>query len=432
MRLHAVLVASLLAAGCSPGEAPAGPRPTAKRTEGSADETKTADDSTSGACRIERVATLARTLEETEPRARAQRVALELGKACTLPSFATLKLAVATGFAGGGEQAPPRPDPSEWKQAYERACPGSHEVVTSIAHSEQEGRAAKLFDGCNFGRYDIVEREVFAARASASPLPFILFQWLVDQGVEGDAARTIARALELLDRRHRSAVRRDAGIEVPRVSTTLDPVPRWSKVEVSMDALRVGTENLARLDQGRLAPSEVTDHRIGRMHAALGSMNNRPDDVGLTLIVDGRVPFVTLADVLHTVAEAGLERVGVVAETGVYQYAMAPLRVVRAGERRSETPTVTVEIDDRGFMLTAAESPEAAPVRTEDHAAASLIAKLDAHRDALSASPRVTIVPRDEITTEALVQALVALRPVLCAGDECSIPDVELGRGWLP
>lgn len=429
MRYRLVAAAWLLV-GCPSEPEPTEPKPAASKPSGAQ---KPPEPKKAAACDRDRIKALASKLDDGGPRTRAATVAMSLGKACTLPGFVSMKLAVATGFAYTDETKPPRPDASQWKQAYERACPGSHEVVTSVAHSEQEGRAAKLFDGCDFGRFDIVEREVFAARPSASPLPFIVFQWLVDDGVEAAYARSIGRALELLDRRHRGVVRRDSGIEVPQADASLPAVPRWPKLEVSPSAVRLGNKNLARLDAGRLDPAAVVAHTVTALSQALDSNNNRPEDAGLLLVADARTPFATMADVLHTAQGKGLDRFALVADTGVYQYGSVPIRVMAPRKRGAVPPTVRIEIDEGGFAITHSTTLEAAPERIEGHAVASLTAKLDAHLDGSSTSPRVTLVPHAAVTLDTVARTIAALRTLQCPdGNECSIPILELSRAWLP
>ncbi|MEZ4429312.1 MAG: hypothetical protein R3A51_16685 [Nannocystaceae bacterium] len=309
-----------------------------------------------GACDAGKVEELVTRLDAADPHDRPDLIVEGWSRACEVPKALEFMFTLAGEREGVDERAVLRgPDAAALEQRrvlLARVCPDAEEVLTRAASLRARERAATLFDGCALGRFGIMPREEYARHTIASPLPWIGYQWLLDQGVAAASARSMVHALLLLERREFGAVALPRYLSLAPGDVTLPPPANANAVFVTPEHILYDLRG-RREQRVTIEPSMVRGELIRPLYDALDEAASfaaaldpeDPDARRLTVYADQRAPFGVVASVLHTAARAGLQPWSLAVERAPFD-----VGVIEASPWTEGGARRLVDIDARGAV----------------------------------------------------------------------------------
>ncbi|MCR9165340.1 MAG: TonB family protein [Nannocystaceae bacterium] len=423
-RLGHLLVASLFVVGCGAATSDSAD----KATEGPREGTRSASAAVRpSACRLDGVATLARSLESAGPRARRTLVATGLPESCDLPE-AFDAFFVSTATARGDEALAAKAARSEIAMLAS-ICEHGDEVTRALVELPPPKRAPAMFDRCGFGRLGLADREAWLRSGATSGMPFVALHWLREQGVPERDAKPIADAMWLRAR----AVWGSPGQRIPVLGGTLPPVPLHAiEVAVTPEEVRVAGASVLELAKGALPEGEAGEDATKTLRdALLAELEASPQDeeTPMVLVVDERIPIATLLRVDAMMREAG-PSAGIVAQTEPLAFGLIAFETT---EHRS-LGTPALEIDAKGFELTPPSG--GAKQRIGDGAQTPydfelLAARAEERAGSGDAPTAVVVRPDHDVSAGVLLNALHRLRGERCSDDptRCWFEQIQVQTG---
>ncbi len=309
-------VAAFLLGGCDPAPANS---PTVAAEEGTpTNEAEAAAESK--ACDPAKVAALAEALGGA-----GQDVGVQLGKACAVPSELAAFLA-RTGPDADGTEAAPQGAAGEFPK-FSSVCEGAEKILSALPELPEAERMAAMYDRCKLERLGIMDRAKWLAGQPTSRTPWTAYSWLVDQGVDEAAAKTVVQALLRRDAKRWEA----PGQTLARVEHPLPLPPRRGvTLVVTPGAMMIDGRDVVKLDKGMVASADKAEadklgaHFVGPLFDVLAEEADRRKettkaagtswDKTLVIVADAQTPHPTLADILASAAKAEFSRYALVVE----------------------------------------------------------------------------------------------------------------------
>jgi len=389
-----------------------------------------------GQCNASDLTTLTQALASADLRTHPDVVSRGLADACLMPPF-------LVHYFEQAHQPTPVDSPiasadlPAYQVVLQNACPGAQKVLASMKATVPAYRTTKIFDGCQLDRFGLVDRDRYLARRPSSVLPFVAYQWLLDQGLEEQTARPIAQAVELFDRREFGPFESLPGLQLTALTTPAEPVSAEPQIYLSRTELRYDGKTLATLDGGHLAGTGLM--RIDALADALAEpakkaralveSRNKVWEGRVIVIADTETPSQTLMSVLFTAVQAGYPRSALAVQSGTFEWGVVPL--ARTPAIPTTDPDLRVHVDPGGFEVSPANAktpPERVGVRAAvGHNAwdyEALTERARAHHEAHPAT-RALLVVDDDTPVGVVVRATAAVRS--CASkDDCVLPEVAV------
>lgn len=202
---------------------------------------------------------------------------------------------------------------------FARACPAAPELHAEPISPEQ------LYDRCDFGRLQIIEREEYRLHTRPDPLLWTLHPWLIENGVTEAAARIITLA------RLRAELEWFGGIPNLRVPTINfgDPLSPGPAVLISTHELGLEHGATVPLEHGQL----IGEHREGMVIMPLydelelqtekakqiAEASGRAWEPELLLAADPSTPYPTIERVAFTARLLGYSRLELIVEPRLFE-----------------------------------------------------------------------------------------------------------------
>lgn len=212
---------------------------------------------------------------------------------------------------------------------FARVCPAARELGDEIYVLAPE----YLYGSCDFGRLHIVERDEYRLHARPDPFAWMLYQWLIENGLTTAQAQVIARAylraqLDWPDRL--------ADLRLPSIEAKQQPPQHISLVQISPSAVSHNGHSIVQLVDGELADQANTGRIIPSLFDTLEptariSKGLHEAFVGgwwsgeLMIAADPRTPFSTFERVAYTAERAGYQRLALIVEPRLFDYRVIPL-----------------------------------------------------------------------------------------------------------
>ncbi len=396
-----------------------------------------------GHCNSRDLTTLTQALASADLRTHPDVVSRGLADACQMPPFLVHYFEMAHQPKRAGSPIASADLPA-YQVVLQNACPNAQRVMASMKATVPAYRTTKIFDGCQLDRFGLVDRDRYLARRPSSVLPFVTYQWLLDQGIEQQTARPIAQAVELFDRQEFGPFESVPGLQLPRLTTPADPISVEPTLYLSPNELRYDGKSLATLEGGRLATG--SSPRIdaladalaepAKKARALAESRNKVWDGRVVVVADAQTPSKTMVSVLFTAVQAGYPRSALAVESGTFEWGVVPL----AGPTTTPTtaPELQVHIESAGFEISVADSTAPAGLvglgTAKGHDAWNYDALAQAARDHRQAHPTAhsaTLMADDDIPIGVLVRSIAAVRGCTSKND-CVLPDVAVASAPAP
>ncbi len=337
------------------------------------------------------------------------------------------------------------------------ACADFNTIMAEAAKLPAAERAQRIFAGCDFQRFGVVEEADAPAEYVGGLLVFAFHQWMLDEGIEGDTARALSRALFARQAFGFAVEGLPAGFEMPVLGGPLVEV--LGPVQVTTSDIRFEDREVTALETGGQLPASA--QRNGVIMGLVGDLGMAAEQrrmlaegrggrvEPLMLLVDARTPFATLADVIHTAQRAdGAEdaRYALVAArdqgfglTAIQVRAWAMARRIEGGVLPSRPRTydpeanpfddnppkrvafLAIELTKEGLSVSAPGHDETREAfgydevaKVETHARALLTAEDRAQTVVLSAAPDVPVSRIIEVLDLAAGSECSGERPTAC------------------
>lgn len=307
---------------------------------------------------------LAQSLARAEPTARVQMLSERFSLVCQAPDEIAAFVRAGPPAEQGG--AIPAPD---WA-ALTEVCDDADAIVEQLTAAHGSDRAALMFDRCNFDRFGLTDAAGWLEGDPTSPIPFLAYQWLLDQAVANEDAKTLASAMLLRDR-----TRWDRpDVDVPTLDQALPRIPDGVVVYVTPTSIVVNDAVVGKIDGGRVAADSLRHSRVAALFDALAHEaearrraaegRGQAWDGQLVIVADARIPHETLNHVMYTAVGATFHRYALVAKRDAVTFGAVPVSPpkVVAGENRNPGPHLDVLVTADGFRVTSSDATRAAHV----------------------------------------------------------------------
>lgn len=394
-------------------------------------------DGTEG-CDQEKLRSLVEVLEAATPRRRGELVGRHLPDACELPGYLKYYFEVTSPAPDQRRIATTGPV-AEQRAALRHMCPGADEVMKGVSRAAADERAALLFDGCELGRFGLVERARFV-RGRGSPTPFLANQWMLDRGIDPEVARLVARALVTHDAQAMSPLMLPSQLEPPAVDHDLAEIPSGIAIYVARDGIVVDDQRVVGLDGGSLDPADVHSHVVRPLYEVLAEEADKSTMMAeshgedweaiAVVVADDYTPFSTMVDVYHTASRARFRRWSLVAVTPIGGYGAVPMDEPSPADG---PPALFVWVDAGGFETAAGfggERERSGVRAARGHDAwdyEALGRRAAEHRSRFPGAQRAVVMPEPDTPHGVVVRSLATLRGPDCGvGGDCVLPLVFL------
>ena len=348
------------------------------------------------ACNLGELSELARHLDGLAPGEDPLSAWHGLRGACgdALPSMAAQAFDLTEIDARRGQARPARLDTNSRALQLD-ACPTWLEVEAALAELPSEQHAARVVQACNFTRFGVFDEHELPHAPRSMIATWAIHAWLLDQGLAPEAARSITRALYLLELRNALLGEAHLDVELPLAEGS--PVPRGPALVLTPTAIRMGGQRIAELQDGR-PPLSTPEGLIRPLYEALRRAVGKGEQAPpLRLIADASTRYEALYPVVYTAERAGLEHFALLVRTeGKLGYSQLPLRA--SGRWSRGTPGARV---DEGLR---------ASIEFADDGLAELEARVQAVASEGPGSGRALVSAGADFSLARLVVALEMLR----------------------
>lgn len=276
-------------------------------------------------CDLEALRALAPSLAKEDPRARARAAWTGVHDACgdALPS------AVNHAF-----EPPPKEEHAKFSKArldekylalLRAACPEWNEVQQAVTSAPAGGRGMVVFEGCDFARFDVVDKKMVEGTRQPTVVAFALYHWLSEMGLESTHAKTIARSLYVAERRAESAWLAPRSIKLPIGDAP--PVGESYLLYVDETGVRQRPTGDAMVDlvDGRLAEETAPEKSFTALQVELerwASLNVMQRETGdevakraVLVVAPADTRFEVIEQLVTHASLAGLDMVGIATES---------------------------------------------------------------------------------------------------------------------
>jgi hypothetical protein len=314
------------------------------------------------------------------------------------------------------------------------ACPTWQALEQAYASGSLDLSAAVAYEKCNFARYEVLANDEVVGNETAI-MAWATHQWLLDQGLDASAAKSVTRALY-------------ARVQFESWQITQVPELRWPKahgvpvgegiaIHVARDKIDfAGYPELVSLRDGAIVDPYQFDHLYEKLIEHRGSSerlaarSGQPGDEALLIVADAQTPMATILRILALARVAGFPRYGFFVEPEAFEPTYIPVTYSVDGWTGKPDPTrlptlISIELMPEGLTLGRGWEDRA---RLEVHALDDLdaVAKYarNAHADAKAS--RVVVAVADAITLEQTLAVIAAARGADCSetGAGCVLPEV--------
>jgi hypothetical protein len=243
------------------------------------------------------------------------------------------------------------------RAVFARVCPREPAIVDREALTPEQ-----LYDRCDFGRLQIVEREEYRLHADSDPFGWLLYQWLIENGASAEQARVIARA-QL--RTRLDPWTRIPGLRLPAIEAEQR---LWGApvVQVSASEVSFAGKSIMTLDAGVIADDPSASPVILPLYEALELDAEPAKQIAeasgstwsgeLMIAADPNTPFPTFERVAYTAERLGYTRLGLIVEPRLFDYRVLPLGLAANGD--PTTLDVTVYPDRSRVRINPAHPPD--------------------------------------------------------------------------
>ncbi len=318
-------------------------------------------------CDATKLTALTGALAAAKPEAGPELVAKQLGDACELPSvFASFFALSAPTDPDARGLGPIGNAPKETHEALTAICPGAAVVKKQLASQPGDERQGFLYDKCDFKRFGLVERDTWLRGDPSSPVPFIAYDWFIQQGIAEADAKALATAMLLRDRRRWGI----DGQKLPTVAHALAPIPKGTIVYVTTDHITVNDKKTVMIKDGKVDPAALQGHLIGPLFDVLAEEADKDkqmaeatstDWVGtIVLVADASIEQNMLIDVMYSAGRAEFSRYAMVGQTAPYEYGALITEPPKysAKDEPDKTPDFVVHVAADGFHVRASDTKE--------------------------------------------------------------------------
>lgn len=385
-------------------------------------------------CDGDKLTELAAALEAASPETKGTVVAKGLGDACALPEVVSPFLAAPrVGLDESGVDLSVMATEVS-RAALTKACPGAAIVIKQVQQAPAAERMALLYDRCNFARFDLMDKATWLRGGPASPVPWIAYRWLLEQGVEVPQAKMLGEALLLHDRKRWNA----EDLTVAALGQQLAPIADRVELYAGVKDIRVGEVHLTEGDGRPLGAAAFGGEHNELITEALTRARQRRESAGetaadvLLIAADTGLPHRAVQTLMHSAEAAGFSSFEFVAKSGPAQYGVVPLAqrwVVRSGGGALPA-NCNVRIEPDGFFVhfdgdtSAASIPVASSGDLDFDALAKKLA--EEHKRHPKAT-RVKIAPAKGVELGAVLRTVATLRGSDCdVTGECLLKDVTV------
>ncbi len=310
------------------------------------------------ACDHEAVAQLAQQLRNATPRDHPDLVMEQW--ACRGPAFVTESFEMRQRLRDGQSLAIRMHETMEARsRAFEKLCPEMTSIYSRAATKPFNQRAQVVYDDCDLARLNVISRERFIRRDTASTVPWAAYQWLLDDGVAADDARELTRALLLFKQREDVELSLPTDYQPVQAKIELPRVPLGTEIVVTPEQLYVDNRRfeLPKSGQESLLPYVYEQLTKVNSQASAG-----PEKPVLNIYFDRRVKVSVATSILFTASKAGFDRWNFVVEIWPFDYGVVDVHVP---EWTRESIRIRIEADGSAIR-SGTESPELVHIDAHD------------------------------------------------------------------
>ena len=441
------LVCVAVLPGCKDAAKNDAAKPAAARDGGTEPAPPTADGGNritfSGKCDAAKITALAGAAA-ANPAAAPDLVARQLGDACELPpafaSFFALSAALGEDPRSLG---PIGSAPQHVHKALTEICPGATAIKKEFAAKAGDERQGYLYDKCDLKRFGLMDKTSWLRGEPTLPVPFYAYHWLSKQGVAEAAAKTLATAMIMRDRRQWAM--KDQ--ELPTVAHALAPIPDGVAVFVGPSHIEVNNKRIVALADGAVDPATLHGHLIGPLYDLLAEEADKAKQMAartggewdgtVVVVADTTTTHDTFVNVLYTSGRAEFSRFALVAESAPFEFGAVGVDAPKfgVGPAPDDAPDFSVQVAADGFRVKASGSDaEPLHIPNKDDGQPNLAALATAAAGHIKAHPTAEVGRvhgGEKANVGRLVQTLAMLNGPDChtAKKSCLLPNLVFGAG---
>jgi biopolymer transport protein ExbD len=366
-----------------------------------------------GKCQLQEVDELVAAIEAADPQAHPELIAEGLPSACELPDYA---LTYIRAFRPSRYlDIPTDAELEERRAAFDAICPESEAMFEAQKLLDPREKLVNMFERCDLDRFGVVSRAEYELQDLATPAPWAIHQWLLDQGLSPAQARPLTAALLTNER---ASPARELKLSLPRHSIAATAIHTDGYVHANREELSFEWRTVAMLDDGALEPG-AAGRTIPRLFEDLAEAVEPADRRAepLLLAFDEAVRFSTLIAVQDTAGRLGFAQLGLLVDAGAYRFGVLPIEPLGPWNA-DERPKLELSMGRDGYRLSGPD------LEVEEFAGEDLRERALHH---CGPDQRAIVISGEpELTIAQLSAALVDLRGPACRADGSDCCFVEI------